>query len=264
MASKKIYIYGLVRLLDHRAWHLPPDIVVWILYSQIRYVGKTDDLRKRYLAHLRDSKVGATHHDHWINSCLRDGGKIGIVVIEISTDVEWQERERFWIAWYNAHFSGQLTNHTKGGENPPPGTTAHPVSEETKQKLRNAKLGKPLSPAHCEAIRRVRLGSKLSEAHCAAISRALKGRKILWAGKMSAAKKGKPLSDAHRTSLHRPKHGAQGEKHHAAKFTDSGVLEIRRLYATGKYGQKELAVQFNVDPWVIGKIVRRQTWRHLL
>jgi hypothetical protein len=49
-----------------------------------------------------------------------------------------------------------------------------------------------------------------------------------------------------------------------AQLTGDIVGEIRRLYATGKFSQRELAAQFGVDHSTIGRIVRRQAWKHIL
>jgi len=53
-----------------------------------------------------------------------------------------------------------------------------------------------------------------------------------------------------------------GEKQHFAKLTEDTVREIRRLYATGKFTQQELALQFGVVRSVISDIVKRKAWRH--
>jgi len=48
-----------------------------------------------------------------------------------------------------------------------------------------------------------------------------------------------------------------------AKLTENQVLEIRRLYATENFSKRELARRFGVSDAMIGKIVRRQAWRHI-
>lgn len=53
--------------------------------------------------------------------------------------------------------------------------------------------------------------------------------------------------------------GANGQ----SKLTRRDVKEIRRLYATGKYTQQELAEIFGVTQVNIGFIVRRETWKHI-
>ena len=69
------------------------------------------------------------------------------------------------------------------------------------------------------------------------------------------------MADAIRNGKVRPQKGiANGN----AKLTEDDVREIRRLYATGQLTQPELALQFGVSRQVIGQIVRRETWKHVL
>jgi DNA-binding Lrp family transcriptional regulator len=49
-----------------------------------------------------------------------------------------------------------------------------------------------------------------------------------------------------------------GERNYMHKLTDDDVIKIRELYATGKYRQKELAIDFNVTQEQISNIVNRR------
>jgi len=55
----------------------------------------------------------------------------------------------------------------------------------------------------------------------------------------------------------------KGEKHGMAKLSEDQVLEIRKLYATGDYYQKDLAKIFDVDNSLISYIVNRKNWTHI-
>ncbi len=48
-----------------------------------------------------------------------------------------------------------------------------------------------------------------------------------------------------------------------AKLTDAAVVKIRAMYASGAANQYELARAFGVGQPVIGKVVRRESWRHV-
>ena len=54
-----------------------------------------------------------------------------------------------------------------------------------------------------------------------------------------------------------------GEQMYAAKLTNDDVRAIREMYATGHWFQRELAVMFGVKREAIGKVVRRDRWRHV-
>ena len=69
--------------------------------------------------------------------------------------------------------------------------------------------------------------------------------------------------------LDRIKHGNgpqcqwKGEKHPGAKLTDEQAIEIRKMYATHNYSQRQLAKNFGVSQSVINDIILRKKWVHL-
>ena len=52
-----------------------------------------------------------------------------------------------------------------------------------------------------------------------------------------------------------------GERHGGAKITDAEKAEIQRLYATGKYLQRELGKRFGISRGRVQEIVNAPTWR---
>jgi group I intron endonuclease len=66
--------------------------------NEVRYVGKTNNLRARYNTHLNDKSK--THKNNWIKLLKSYGLKPIMEVIEICGD-DWVERERFWISHYD-------------------------------------------------------------------------------------------------------------------------------------------------------------------
>lgn len=66
--------------------------------------------------------------------------------------------------------------------------------------------------------------------------------------------------DTHQANMDdRERHGRQprGESHHLAKIKDDDVVEIRQLYATGKYSQRKLASRYGVTQSLICAVVNR-------
>lgn len=57
-----------------------------------------------------------------------------------------------------------------------------------------------------------------------------------------------------------PKIGLRGEQGPNSTLTKEQVKEIRRLYATGKYSQREIGEMFGVVQQNVSNVVRRQTW----
>lgn len=60
-----------------------------------------------------------------------------------------------------------------------------------------------------------------------------------------------------------PEKAVRGEQSPNTNFTNEIVLEIRQLYATGKYSQPQLAKMFGSSHSTIGRIVNRQVWKHI-
>ncbi len=56
---------------------------------------------------------------------------------------------------------------------------------------------------------------------------------------------------------------ACGEKQGNSKLTKEQVLDIRAKYATRKHTQQELADMFGVVQSAIGRVVRRERWKHI-
>jgi len=55
----------------------------------------------------------------------------------------------------------------------------------------------------------------------------------------------------------------KGTDNPQSKLSENDVREIRRLYATAKFLQKQLSKQFGVSRSAIGQIVRRVSWVHV-
>jgi hypothetical protein len=56
----------------------------------------------------------------------------------------------------------------------------------------------------------------------------------------------------------------KGEAHGGAKLTNAKVLAIRKLYATGRFTQQELAYKFGLtDQSRISYIVNKKQWQHI-
>ena len=56
---------------------------------------------------------------------------------------------------------------------------------------------------------------------------------------------------------------ARGVKNTNAKMTPAKVREIRALYKTGEFYQKDLALRYDVTQSIISKIIRGWSWKHV-
>lgn len=80
--------------------------------NEVRYIGVTQrTLEQRLYQHVWESKTNrGTHKIHWIRTLTNQNLKPIIKLIEVCTDNNWEEREKYWISFYK-----NLTNTHQGG-----------------------------------------------------------------------------------------------------------------------------------------------------
>ena len=103
--------------------------------EQIRYIGKSDNIKKRLHDHKYDNR-STSYKSCWIKSVLSKGGIIGAKVIAIVDSQNWKEKEKYYISEYRKYH--KLVNLTDGGD----GTLTNIYSktlQECKEYLKNNK-----------------------------------------------------------------------------------------------------------------------------
>ena len=178
--------------------------------SEIRYIGKTQQLMKKRLAcHLWVSMNGGkTHTSCWIRSVILAGSTIGVSVVgDAATKEESSrlERERIKLGREKGE---RLTNHTDGGE----GCFGWKPSELTIKRMSLSHKGIPKPPRskeHCENIRASKLGKTMPESTRVAIFLANHGkpRPEHVRLKISNSNMGKKFTEEHREKLRMAKLG---------------------------------------------------------
>lgn len=145
---KDAFIYGLVDPLTMR----------------VRYVGKTSNIHKRYLAHV-SANYNNTKKECWLKSLKAKGVSPGVIILDKVIGESWQIYEIKWINHFKS-ISNSLTNGTNGGE----GGAMSPEVLKTisakktgvkikRTKKENCNKGRGLSGAHKAAISAAKLGS---------------------------------------------------------------------------------------------------------
>lgn len=71
-----------------------------------------------------------------------------------------------------------------------------------------------------------------------------------------------PRGDRHGMRLH-PEKACKGEANGNVVVTESMVREIRALYKTGQFFQKEIGARFGIHQGTVWQIVNRKTWQHV-
>lgn len=82
------------------------------LSNKIRYVGKSVNPQQRFKNHINYEIKSDTHKARWLNKLIKQGLLPELIIIEGTIIMQWEEREKYWIAYYK----NDLTNETIGGE----------------------------------------------------------------------------------------------------------------------------------------------------
>lgn len=82
--------------------------------QEVRYVGKSNNPKRRYTSHLCDKPKVKYYSYYWIQSLLEKGLKPIMTVID-ETESDWQQLEKYWIEQFKV-WGFKLTNITEGGE----------------------------------------------------------------------------------------------------------------------------------------------------
>lgn len=114
--SGDVFIYGLVCPLENK----------------VMYVGKSKNLKMRMIQHISDANLGQdSARCEWIRRLQKEGLTPSVLVIEQCPCMEWESRERHWIAHYRS-INPKLTNVCTGGAGGPAGL---PAGQSTKEKV---------------------------------------------------------------------------------------------------------------------------------
>jgi group I intron endonuclease len=121
--------------------------------GNVRYIGKTKNIKRRYREHIRNYKNSKTYVNNWIKSLIKDGES---PVISILDEVDYDDSAFFEIYWISQFKSWgfNLANLTIGGD----GISGYKWTDEQRQKMR-----KPKSKDHIENLRRSLTGRELSD-----------------------------------------------------------------------------------------------------
>lgn len=119
---------------------------------EIRYVGKTNNIKRRFAQHKSKKcleKTGSKKLASWILKLLSNN-LLPIMEIIEECDDNWAEREKYWISYYS---NTNLCNLSNGGEG-----VGH--NDYTKSKIKNALTGRKRSNEEKQAISKAMIGKK--------------------------------------------------------------------------------------------------------
>jgi hypothetical protein len=167
--------------------------------SEVRYVGKSNHPTRCLYLHYREK--APTYKNRWLRSVRARGQEPVIRILEEIDEADWQERERYWIAFYRER-GARLVNGTDGGD----GVHGMRHSDEAKARIGEAARGNqysrgrkptPQETARRSAALRGRVVTEQTRAKIAA-TKTGRARSPEARAKLSAALKGRPISEAQR------------------------------------------------------------------
>ena len=227
---------------------------------ELRYVGKTVrklTVRKRQhiKGALKPSKNSFDRHrphkDYWLLKLLRAKLEPEIILLELVPEVAWQEAEQFWIEYFN-FLGANLTNATDGGDGCGGWNRGQKMDPVWRKKLSEARKkffnaggkawndGVPPTDETKEKLRQANLGKTYSAETNLAKGKGWKGKKrgpmpAAQRAKVSANKKGKKL---HMTAAQIQARNAKAWESRRRNGTDKHSEETKKLISLKKMGQR--------------------------
>lgn len=154
------------------------------------YVGKANNPESRFRDHLKDE--GNYRKGRWIQNLKKKNTLPELVILEQTSLMGWQEREKFWIQYYK-DLGWTLINNTKGGDG---GDTNY--TRKFKGKTLEERYGKRKAKKIKEKISKKLMGRQRPQEEKDKIKRAMIGRTHTWGDKISKAKMGHSVSKEQR------------------------------------------------------------------
>lgn len=243
------------------------------------YIGKTvDSLEVRWKNHCKQASYNKPGKMTYLLRAIRKYGHENFtleVLEEFELEKDALDAEIKWISELNTTDPKIGMNLTDGGE----GTSGRKLPEWHIQKLRDVHTGKPKSAEHRKKIgdahrgeKSPMWGKKLSDKQKKLISEANKNKVVSQETRQKMREatlnrfKDKPMPEETREKIRQSRLGKPSEwgpNHHAARLNEKKVLEIREKYSSGKFSYTMLSSEYGVSPGTIGKIIKRQRWKHI-
>lgn len=232
-----------------------------------RYVGRSVDLEKRRKTHLWALKNGRHANNH-LQRAWNQGQRFDFVILEKCPVDQCNEREIYWIAYYDAMNVAKGYNQCEGGKT----TTGYHFTEKQKKKISDANIGRKFSE---DVIARRTASLKRHIAEDPEFAERLhqfhvdqmKSRKPYNKGKhltleqrqkISAGVKGRIITKEHREKLRKL---YSGEGSLSAKMKQSDIVKIRYRFLCGER-QIDIRKDYpQITTQTIYDIVRGRRWK---
>lgn len=242
--NMSFFIYKITNILDNKI-----------------YIGKTNDLQKRWYNHLYCAFV-IKRKTYFYNAIRKYSIKnFSVEILEECDDEQYAfEKEIYWIKTLNSNDQNIGYNLTNGGE----GVSELIRSEKSKQLQQQKMSGRKLSDEHKRKISQGNMGKILSFEACKNISKSKLGENNGMYGKTIKEETRKKLSNFQSKRIRKPLSEEHKEKNRLSALNQNFSFripiniknEIIQLYATNNYTKKQLSEKFQLKYNSIVKIIR--------
>lgn len=210
------------------------------------YIGQSKDPIARFSHHCR-SRLNKRKSRLQISMTKHGIENFELTILEEHDSKEAvKSAEIRLIAEYKTQDPDIGYNMTSGGDG------CHDLSEESKEKMRAAHLGKKASSETRLKMSKSQRGRVMSPDHCKNLSIA-RLKTISEKGPQSLSEETKRLIGE----------TSRGSKNPSAKLDENKVREIKKLLLEGNLKQHQIASMFNISRVTIGFIKNGRLWTHV-
>lgn len=235
-----------------------------------RYIGRTINLNKRKRDHFWALENNRHNNNHMQRAYNKNPNAFVFEIVEECETEKLNEREVYWISYYNTMDDRYGYNQCEGGKT----TNGYHFTDEAKKKISEKNKGRKCSREVVEQRKKTlkehlandpefakKYHEKLAE-NLAKIPNWKKSHPCPeWQKKeISERFKGRPITEEHKQKL---RELYSGEKSLTAKLTESEVIEMRLRFLNGE-PRLSIAKDFpNMHPNTIYDIVKGKRWKHI-
>ncbi len=145
-------------------------ILIDPLTNEVRYCGKTNDVKVRIAGHLKEKRSNKDKIN-WVKNLKLQKVKPLLSIIDEVSEEEWSFWEKYWISQLKC-WGFDLLNKTNGGES---GVTGFRHTKEARRKISEKQKGRTMSPEWRKNISLAKKGIKFSKKHKLNLSLSHKG-----------------------------------------------------------------------------------------
>lgn len=145
-------------------------ILIDPLTDDVRYCGKTNNIKVRIAGHLKEKRSNKDKMD-WVKNLKSQKVKPKLCVIDEVSDEDWSFWEKYWISQLKC-WGFDLLNKTNGGES---GVTGFKHTKEARRKISEKQKGRTMSLEWRKNISLSKKGVKFSKKHKLNLSLSHKG-----------------------------------------------------------------------------------------